>query len=167
VIVLVAACGDGTGGANTPGETPDPGPNTVIAPKRSIAGVRLGEAAKDVEGRLGKPDATAPSELHGGWEEWRYRRLRLRVTLADQRQVWSVRTYSAAHRTPGGVGVGSSERRLRTATSGLHCQPYGGPRRFRRWRVCADTATYSGPFTSFTLVRGRVRYVTVAQGLAR
>jgi hypothetical protein len=51
--------------------------------------------------------------------------------------------------------------------SGLQCRPHGGPARYRRWRVCADTETYSRPFTSFTLVRGRVRYVTVAQGLTR
>jgi hypothetical protein len=65
------------------------------------------------------------------------------------------------------AGVGMTERRLRKTIDELHCRPYGGPPRYRRWRVCADTATYSGPFTSFTLVRGRVRYVTVAQGLAR
>jgi hypothetical protein len=163
-IIVVGACGHGE---SRPAPTAAPGPATVIEPERSIAGVRLASTAADLEARLGKPDVTTASPLHGGWVEWRYPRARLRVTLDGGRRVWSVRTYSPAHRTATGAGVGLTERRLRDAMHGLSCQPHGGSRRYRRWRVCADTQTYGGPFTSFTLVRGRVRYVTVAQGLAR
>jgi hypothetical protein len=138
----------------------------VIQPKRGIAGVGLEAGADEVADVLGQPDATAPSELHGGWMKWEYRRPRLRVTLDERRTVWDVRTYSVANRTPSGVGVGSTESQVREAMRFVRCQPYGGPARYRRWRVCVDTRTYSGPFTSFTLVRGRVRYVTVARGLA-
>lgn len=164
-VVLGGACGGTEERAAEP--PPDRRGETSIEPKTSIAGVRLGASTNDVEALLGTPTTTRPSELHGGWVEWRYRSLRLRVTLDQSRHVWSVRTASRAHRTAGGAGVGLREQQLRNAMAGLRCQPYGGPRRYRHWRVCADTSTYSGPFTSFTLVRGRVRYVTVAQGLAR
>ena len=163
---VLAACGADDDQATSGGQA-KPQANPLIVPKRSIAGVRLRDSARDVVARLGKPASTASSRLHGGWVEWRYRRPRLRVTLDDRQLVWSVRTDSRAHRSAMGVGVGTRERALRKAMSDLTCQPHGGPPRFRRWRVCVDTTTYSGPFTSFTLVRGRVRYVTVAQGLAR
>jgi hypothetical protein len=162
-VAATAGCGDGTGQP----QGGDTRPSTVIEPRVGIAGVRIRARADDVEALLGKPDSTRASDLHGGWLEWRYRRRVLRITLDGSRRVWSVATYSRAYRTRDGLGVGSTESRLRDVVSELSCRPYGGPARDRRWRACADTKTYSGPFTSFILVRGRVRSVSVAQGLAR
>jgi hypothetical protein len=95
----------------------------------------------------------------------------MRVTFDEldrrKRVVWDVRTYARKHRAPGDVGVASTEREVREELPRLRCRPYGGPARYSAWRVCADTRTYTGPFTSFTIVDGRVRYVTVASGLAQ
>ena len=167
VAVALSACGDGADGQAAARPSAErPHGNQVIEPRRAIAGIRLDVSADEVGDVLGKPDATAPSELHGGWVTWEYRDSHLRVTLDERRHVWDVRTYSAADRTPTGVGVGSTEREVGEAMRFVRCEPYGGPARYRRWRVCVDTRTYRGPFTSFTLVSGRVRYVTVARGLA-
>jgi hypothetical protein len=136
-----------------------------IRPKQSIAGIQLAMRQEQVREVLGNPAAVGPSGLHGGWTMWRYRAARLRVTFDERERVWDVRTYSAAHRTAGGLGVGTTERQLRSGVR-VTCRPYGGPARYREWRVCVDAADYRGPFTSFTLVRGRVRFVTVAMGLA-
>lgn len=155
-IALLTACGSGDAARSAPS----------IRPGESIAGVRLGMAEARVRRVLGEPDQVRPSGLHGGWETYVYRGRRLHVTIADRARVWDVRTLSPADRTAGGVGVGSTEAEVREDLPRLRCRPYGGPRRYRTWRVCADDAPQLRPFTQFTLIRGRVAAVTVARGLA-
>lgn len=166
---IFGGCGASAEHPPTAGSTADPArPASAqpgIEPRRGIAGARLGMTRDAVEARLGPPVDIQASELHGGWTKATYRTPRMRVTFNGVDRVWDVRTYDRASRAPGGVGVGSTERRLRKALR-LRCRPYGGPARYRAWRVCTDTAAHDGPFTDFTLVHGRVRYVTVAAGLA-
>jgi hypothetical protein len=160
VSVLLSGCGgDGDGGAGPSREQ-----GGAIEPKQSIGGVRLGMAEAEVRALLGEPDAVKPSELHGGWTLWVYRDRRLRVTFEER--VWDIRTTHPGDRTESGVGVGSTEREVQTAMPDVTCAPYGGPPRYRDWRTCVDTRGRRGPFTQFTLIRGRVTLVTVAQGLA-
>jgi hypothetical protein len=158
--MVLAACAD-----SGPVGSEDP-EKLRIRLKQGIAGVRLEMTREQVSATLGRPDGVRRSELHGGWTTWVYRRPRTRVTFDAGDLVWDVRTYSRDPRAPGGVGVGSSEREVRRALPSVRCRPYGGPARYREWRVCSDTRVYSGPFTTFTLVRGRVAHVTVARGLA-
>jgi hypothetical protein len=153
LVVLVAAA-------------PTPARDGSIKLKRSIAGVKLNATEADVRLRLGAPSTKVPSELHGGWTRWIYRSRRLSVTFASDDHVWDVRTTSSRDRTATGVGVGSTERTVRRRVRGVRCRGYGGPSRYRHWRVCVDDARYRGPFTEFVLVRGRVFRVKVARGLA-
>ena len=164
----VVACADRERGAGEePKATPTAGSaELAIVPRRGIAGVRLGMTSAVVQNALGAPDQTASSRLHGGWTEWRYEKQRLTVTFDGDRSVWSVRSASREHRTPTGAGVGSTEAGLVDAMPSLHCRPYGGPARYRRWRTCDDAGDFQQPFTEFTLVGGVVRRVTVARGLA-
>ena len=160
VSVLLSGCGDdGVGGAEPSHEQVG-----TIEPNKSIGGVRLGMAQAEVRALLGEPDTVEASELHGGWTLWVYSDRRLRVTFEER--VWDVRTTHPGDRTADGVGVGSAEREVRRAMPVVNCGPYGGPARYRDWRICVDTRGRRGPFTQFTLIRGRVTLVTVAQGLA-
>jgi hypothetical protein len=157
--MLLSGCGGEENGPAAPSR------ERTIEPRKGIGGVRLRMTAEKVRALLGEPDAVGPSELHGGWTLWTYRDRRLRVTFDDER-VWDVRTTDPADRTTSGVGVGSSERGVREAMPELRCGPYGGSPRRREWRTCADARDHRDPFTQFTLIRGRVKSVTVAQGLA-
>jgi hypothetical protein len=157
--VLVSGCGAAEDGAPAPSREP------TIEPRKAIGGVRLQMTAADVRARLGEADAVGPSDLHGGWMLWTYRDRRLRVTFTDDR-VWDIRTTHPGDRTTSDIGVGSSEREVREAMPDMRCEPYGGPRRRREWRICVDAGADRGPFTQLTLVRGRVKSVKVAQGVA-
>lgn len=122
----------------------------------------------ELRAALGEPDVMAPSELHGGWERWTYRDRRLTLTLTERGEVWDVRTRSDRYRSVRGLRVGLREREVRQRLEGVTCQAYGGPRRYRRWRVCnsRESELYR-PFTRVLLIRRVAQEVRIAQGLAR
>lgn len=156
--LTLLACGDQgeTGQGNAP-----------IQPGRSIAGIELGMSAEEVRKPLGAPKDAKPSELHPGWTQWVFADVGLRVTLDETATVWDVRTVSSKHRTPGGVGVGSTEEQLRRALPSIECRSAGAPGTGPE-RVCVDTRDHSAPFTSFRLSDGEtVSQVVVARGLAQ
>lgn len=166
-VAALAVAAGGLIGCGVENEVPVAGSSdAAIEPKRGIAGVRLAMTAADVREVLGRPASRQASRLHGGWTEWRYRRPPMRVTFDDLGRAWDVRTEARAHRTREGVGVGSTEAELRRALPGLRCRPYGGPPRYRNRRSCTDGRGFGEPFTTFTVVDGRVESVTVARGLA-
>ena len=164
VVVAAAAAFPGCGGRDEPAAVK--ASDAAIEPRRGIAGVRLAMTTAAVEQALGSPHSERESELHAGWTKWRYRRPRLRVTFDERGTVWDVRTYAREHRTREGVGVGSTEDELLRALPRLRCRPYGGPPRYRDWRSCKDGPALSEPLTTYTLVDGRVDFVTVARGVA-
>ena len=136
----------------------------AIVPRRSIGPVRVNMTVADLRARLGEPDATRPSDLHGGWTLWIYRDEGLQVTVYDQDRVWDVRTGSRRYRTKRGAGVGTRLRALKRDVSGLNCRSYGGPH--PDWIACDDISKPFQPFTQFLLAHRRVFRVTVARGLA-
>lgn len=159
ICLTLLACGD-------QGETTGQA-SAAIQPNRSIASIEVGMSAAEVRERLGAPDDERPSELHVGWTQWVFGDAGLRVTLDETDTVWDVRTVSSKHRTPSGVGVGSTEEQLRRALSSIECRNAGaggtGPE-----RNCVDTRGDSSPFTSFRLADGEtVSQVVVARGLAQ
>lgn len=139
-----------------------------IVVDRSIGPVRVGMTQAQLRAVLGEPDVMAPSELHGGWERWTYRGRRLTLTLTERGEVWDVRTRSDRYRSGRGLRVGLREREVRQRLEGVTCQAYGGPRRYRRWRVCnsRESELYR-PFTRILLIGSVAQEVRIAQGLAR
>lgn len=169
--LLVGGCGGGgrpDAGVTTPRE-PAAGWDeaTRIVVDRSIGPVRTGMSKGELRAALGEPDKAAPSELHGGWERWTYRDRRLTLTLTERGEVWDVRTRSGRYRSGRGLRLGLRERHVRERLEGATCQAYGGPRRYRRWRVCNSRAGELGrPFTQVLLIRRVAREIRILQGLA-
>lgn len=170
VVLLAAGCGaDGRSGdgAATPRErTAGSSVAQRIVLDRSIGPVRIGMTQDELRAALGEPDDTAASEFHGGWERWAYRERRLTLTLTERGEVWDVRTRSGRYRSDRGLGVGLRERAVRRRLPGATCRAYGGPRRYRRWRVCTRSGDLGRPFTRVLLVRGVAREIRVARGAA-
>ncbi len=132
---------------------------------RSIGPVHLGMRGEEVRATLGEPSRVLPSDLHGGWERWLYRKRRLTVTIGDGR-VWDVRTRSARYQTGRGLRVRLREAQIRRRLPNARCRPYGGPPRYRRWRTCTTLKEGNRPFTRVLLIRGVARELRVARGLA-
>lgn len=163
------ACGAG-GRSDAVGSPPatgrEPGRAELIVVDRSIGPVRIGMTAQEVRAAIGRPGEVRPSDLHPGWERWRYRDRRLTLTVTESAEVWDVRTRSDRYRSDRGLRVGLGEAGIRQRLPHVKCRPYGGPARYRRWRVCTSGSETEGPFTQVLLVGGAGREIKIVRGLA-
>lgn len=101
-----------------------------IVPGMGIAGVAIGDRAKQVRSELGRPLAMLPPT-------WVYGApLRGRVGFDHRKRVNLVWTSSTRQRTARGIGPGVSLRRMKRAYSRATCYPKAG-----RWRVRCVIAT--------------------------
>jgi hypothetical protein len=119
---------------------------------RSMAGVRIGMTSEEVEAKLGAP---ASKSLGTDFVDWTYRSPALQVTLKPD--VITLFTSSRTQRGPGGVGVGTTEKRLRAVVRRARCSGSGTA------RMCVVGSFDTGRLaTVFSIRRGRVRDVTIA-----
>ena len=90
-----------------------------IVVNQSIAGVSLGESMKQVRSHLGAP----PHVTHGsGTTTWKYVPGRLLlVVFGGKGHVAEVFTENPSQRTPGGIGVGSSQAAVKSHIKGVMC----------------------------------------------
>lgn len=141
--------------AKTPLAAPAP---IVVKPQVSIAGVRLGDSEEAVEGRIGPPVRIGPDTQAGPvvYEQWFYPGLKVGlVGTPDRLSVLNIETRARTAKTPRGVGVGSSETKVRRAYPPLRCSTY------RKVRTCALGEPGSRQ-TGFTIRRGRVSAIWIA-----
>lgn len=129
---------------------------------RSIHGIFLGLSQERARTRLGPPDARRSLRPHAfsyETQRWTYRRERLVLELGEvywAMRIVAVETTSGREQTRDGVGVGSSETRLRQAIHDLLCY---GP---SAHRFCVAFRPRSPDTrTLFTLVGGRVVRVRI------
>jgi hypothetical protein len=114
----------------------------VFVPQHGIGGVRVGQTEAAVRA------------IKGRQRQLLYRGLT--VTLQGGRRVTAVSTRSPAERTPGGVGVGTSEARLVATVRGVRCRTFGG------FRSCVLGVEEPGRrVTAFAIRRGAVRQVLI------
>lgn len=133
------------------------GASALIQVDRGIAGVRLGNSPALVRAALGAPSSTQTgTNDFGAWTQYRYRG-GLRVLFSDGERVTLVSTSGLGDRTIRGVGVGSTERAVRTRVPGVRCETIAGD------RVCHTNRFEGGQRVTAFLFRanGRVRRVDV------
>jgi hypothetical protein len=119
---------------------------------RSLAGVRIGMSEAQVQAKLGAP---ADTQLGTDFVDWIYRRPAVRVTLKGE--VITLYTKSHAQRGPGGIGVGTTETRLKAAVRRVKCSGTGAG------RMCVVGSFATGRrSTVFGMRSGRVRDVTIS-----
>ena len=93
----------------------------LIVPGKSIRGVKLGMTQKQVRFLLGTPR----KGVHGSNEFGSYTELRyatIEVSFQGETAVTNIATTSAADRTAGGIGVGSTKAAARKTFPGLRCE---------------------------------------------
>jgi hypothetical protein len=133
-----------------------PSAGAVIQLDRAISGARIGNTKAEVRTALGKPRRVIERDsLFGPTTTFRYRGglsvgfLSGRVTL--------VRTTGPGDRTNRGVGVGSSERKVKNRVPGVTCETFEGT------RICSRGAEQPGERgTFFFIEQGRVTRAEVA-----
>ena len=131
------------------------GAQAAIVPQQGIGGARLGMSQKAVRAALGAPTTVRrpPNELAPTVV---YTYPAVQVTFFGGFRATSVATRSAAQRTAGGVGVGSTEARVAAAVPGVRCVTDSGHRH------CYVGVWQPGrKVTDFTIRKGRVTRVTV------
>ena len=133
-----------------------PSAGAAIQIDRGIGGARIGSSQAEVAAALGNPSRRARGRNPFGlFVRFSYRRERISVLFQGERSVTSVTTTGRGDRTPGGVGVGSTEAQA-DRIRGVRCETIGGA------RTC-----HTGNFrpgrrvTDFHIRRGRVVRVTV------
>jgi hypothetical protein len=97
-----------------------------IVLNQSIAGVSLGETVAQVRTHLGAPFRISRSS---GLTNWLYKRRLLLVVFGGNGHVTQVFTENPSQRTPGGIGVGSSQAAVLSHIKGVQCThvpPYAG-----------------------------------------
>jgi hypothetical protein len=127
----------------------------TIVPQRGIAGVRLDMTQKQVRAKLGAPPRMRRFRNDFG-PVTVFTYPRVVVTFQGHRSVTGLRTTSPLERTPGGVGVGSTEAQVKARVPSVKCRNEFGIRHCYRgfWlpgRVVTD----------FRIRKGRVSSVTV------
>ena len=91
---------------------------------RSMFGVSLGATMKQVRGRFGRPD-TVGSNSRG--PVWRYVRRGFLLTFSSKtHRVIELFTANPHQRTPGGLGVGSTEKAVKRHVRGIQCRSVAG-----------------------------------------
>jgi hypothetical protein len=130
-----------------------------ILPQHSIRGIGLGLTRAAVVARLGRPSHVR----HGTTDLGPFTELRFRglvVVFAFDQGVSEVESTTAADRTAGGAGVGSTEAQIRAAVPKLRCETESGVRH------CHLGAFRAGKIvTDLFLRRGRVWRVVVGRVL--
>lgn len=107
----------------------------MIQLQRGIAGAALGNTQAQVRAALGAPVRVRTQRTdQGRLVLWRYRG-GIEVFFVGGTRVTQVETSGRADRTPGGIGVGSTERALRRGVSGLRCRTESGGRSCRLGRL--------------------------------
>jgi hypothetical protein len=133
-----------------------PSAGAVIQLDRAVAGARLGNTKSEVRAALGKPRKVIKRVGEfGPTTEYRYRGgirvlfLGGRVTLAG--------TTGLGDRTNRGVGVGSSEQKVKNRVPGVACETFEGT------RICSRGAEQPGERGTFFFLRqGKVVRAEVA-----
>ena len=132
--------------------------SALIQVDKGIAGARLNNTKHEVRAALGKPRKVVHgSNDFGDFTEFRYRG-KIRVTFQSGNHVTGVSTEGIGDRTRRGVGVHSTEQKVRNKVSGITCETF-----FNNVRSC-HTGDYSAGsrVTDFLIESGRVSRVTVA-----
>lgn len=127
----------------------------AIVPQKGIAGVELRMTKMQVRAKLGAPKRI----LNGKNDFGRYATFvypRVTVLFQSGSKVTAVRTKSPLERTAGGVGVGSSEAKVKSGVPGVKCATLSGARQcvigvFKPGRVV----------TVFQIAKGHVSTVVV------
>ena len=122
----------------------------AIVYERSIAGVRLDMSKTQVRRVLGAPARiVSDRNTFGSYTEYRYSGLV--VSFQGGSRVTSVSTTRRSQRTRDGLGVGSTQARLRRVLRGETC--FSGD--------CRTKSRVGYPTTAFIIRRGVVARVTV------
>jgi hypothetical protein len=133
-----------------------PSAGAVIQLDRAISGARINNTKAEVRAALGKPrTVTKRDSLFGPTTTYRYRG-GLRVLFLNNR-VSLAGTTGLGDRTNRGVGVGSSEQKVKNRVPGVTCETFEGT------RICSRGAEQPGERGTFFFIRqGRVTRVDVA-----
>lgn len=146
------------GPASAPGATA----NGSLVPQGSIRGVKVGMTVTQVRERLGTPgrDRATRHPILGQTRTLEYGGLTVSFDgRAATSPVTAVATESRSDRTAAGLGVGSTERQLRSGLKGLKCEKSLG------YRTCTIGVLRPGRLvTDFSLTSsGRVKRVTLGR----
>ena len=133
-----------------------PSAGAVIQLDRAISGARIGNSKAEVRTALGQPRRVVHNDTDfGPTTTFRYRG-GLSVGFLSG-QVTLVRTTGLGDRTSRGVGVGSTEQRVRSRVPGVTCET------FESTRICSRGAEQPGERGTFFFIEdGRVTRVDVA-----
>ena len=163
VLAFVATCVLAAPAAAAAAE-PSPGTsaNGSLVPQGSIRGVKVGMTLTQVRERLGNPTSNRATRhpILGLTRTLRYGQLTVSFDgRANTAPVTAVVTESRADRTASGLGVGSTERQLRSGLKGLKCETELG------YRTCVLGVLRPGRLvTDFSLsTSGRVKRVTLGR----
>ena len=120
---------------------------------RSMEGVALGMSTDEVRERLGEPRRRTAGP---DFDSWHYRRPGIEVTFKPD--VITLHTRSDGVRGPRDIGVGTSERRLKSVLGRrLRCETTAGQ------RLCVVGSFATGRrSTVFEMLRRRVATVTIS-----
>lgn len=163
ILVFVAVCVLAAPAAAVAAE-PAPGTsaNGSLVTQGSIRGVKVGMTLTQVRERLGNPTSNRATRhpILGLTRTLRYGQLTVVFDgRASTAPVTAVVTESRADRTASGLGVGSTERQLRSGLKGLKCKTELG------YRTCVLGVLRPGRLvTDFSLsTSGRVKRVTLGR----
>ena len=129
----------------------------LIQIDRGIAGARLGNSKAQVQAALGEPalEKTGTNEF-GPWRQYYYEG-GLRVFFQGDDGVTAITTLGLGDRTSKGIGVGSTEKRLKQKHPSLNCETVSG------FRACHTGIGEPGErVTDFWIKGGKVTRVVVA-----
>lgn len=149
-------------GAGAAEPAPGTAANGSLVPQGSIRGVKVGMTLTQVRERLGNPTSNRATRhpILGLTRTLRYGQLTVSLDgRANTAPVTAVVTGSRADRTASGLGVGSTERQLRSGLRGLKCETSLG------YRTCVLGVLRPGRLvTDFSLsTSGRVKRVTLGR----